>query len=90
MLFVRKINSGDIFDHKEGTLGIILAKIQVSCTIGFHLEGFESRMADSCATFLPFFENWGLLHPNVGKKSGNIFDHKEDTLGIILSQNSGL
>ena len=32
-----------------------------------------------------------LLDPNFGKKiSGNIFDHEEDTLGIILSSILGL
>ena len=41
--------------------------------------------------FWPFVKNEDHLDPNFGKIIfGNIFDHKEDTLGIILSQISGL
>ena len=41
--------------------------------------------------FLPFVKNGGLLDPNFGKIIfGNIFDHEEDNLGIILSPISGL
>ena len=41
--------------------------------------------------FQPFVKNGGLLGPNFGKIIvGNIFDHKEDTLEIILSPISGL
>ena len=48
-------------------------------------------MLGSGGTFLPFVKNGGILDSNFGKRiSGNIFDHKEDTLGIILSAISGL
>ena len=41
--------------------------------------------------FWPIVKNGGNLDPNFGKRiSGNIFDHKEDTLGMILSPISGL
>ena len=41
--------------------------------------------------FWPFVKKGDHLGPNFGKIiSGNIFDHKEDTLGIILSPISGL
>ena len=41
--------------------------------------------------FWPFVKNGGLLDPNFGKIIfGNIFDHKEHNLGIILSPISGL
>ena len=41
--------------------------------------------------FWPFVKNGGILGPNFGKIIlGNIFDHKEDTLGIVLSPIGGL
>ena len=41
--------------------------------------------------FSRFVKKGGHLSPNFGKMiSGNIFDHKEDTLRIILSPISGL
>ena len=41
--------------------------------------------------FWPFVENGAPLDPNFGKKnSRNVFDHKEDTLWIILSPILGL
>ena len=41
--------------------------------------------------FWPIIKTRGHLHSDFGKKiSQNIFDHKEDTVGIILSPFSGL
>ena len=41
--------------------------------------------------FWPFVKKEDHLDPDFGKIiSGNIFNHKEDTLGIILSPISGL
>ena len=40
--------------------------------------------------FGPSEKNWRLFRPQFSKKSGNVFDHKEDTLGIIISSISGL
>ena len=40
--------------------------------------------------FLALFKKGDHLDPNFGKRIlGNIFDHKEDTLGIVLNPNSG-
>ena len=37
--------------------------------------------------FLVFVKNWDHLDPNFGKIiSGNIFDHKDDNPGVILSE----
>jgi len=52
-------------------------------------------MSDACWVpehlFLLFVKKGDHLDPNFGKIiSGNIFDHKEDNLGIILSPISGL
>ena len=55
------------------------------------LRAFEWRRAGFRGAFLIFVKNGDHLDPNFWKKnSGNIFDHKEDHLGIILSQISGL
>ena len=47
---------------------------------------------DARPPFWPFVKKGGHLDPGLEKKlfSGNIFDHKEDTLVIVLSPISGL
>ena len=56
------------------------------------LRAFEWQRAGFRSTvFGLLVKKGGHLEPNLGKIiSGNIFDHKEDTLGIILSPISGL
>ena len=56
------------------------------------LWAFEWRHAGfRSALFWPFVINGNHLDRNFGKiLSGNIFDHKEDDLGVILSPISGL
>ena len=49
------------------------------------------RLLGAEAPFLLFVKKGDHLDPNIGKIiSGNIVDHEEDTLGIILSPISGL
>ena len=51
----------------------------------------SNDLLGSGATFWPFVKNGGLLDHNFEKIIfWNIFDHKEDTLGIILSPILGL
>ena len=53
--------------------------------LGSILQGFEGRHAGFWSNFFrPFVKNGGLLDPNFEKIIlGNIFYHKEDSLGII-------
>ena len=78
-----KKNSGNIFDHKEDfrSLGPLVSI----------LRAFEWRNAMFWSAFLGPLSKKGPFRPKIWKKnSGNIFDHKEDTLRIILSPISGL
>ena len=88
-----KIISGNIFDHQKDTLGIIFKPnfrslgplVPLSHVFDWRYALYLWRL------FWSFVKNGGLLEPNFGKRiSGNIFDHRKDTLGIILSPNSGL
>ena len=89
----RKIISGNIFDHQKDTLRIIFKpNFRSLGPLVSLLHVFDWRYALYLGRlFWSFVKNGGLLEPNFGKRiSGNIFDHKKDTLGIISSPNSGL
>ena len=84
-----KKNYWKIFDSKEDTPGIILSPISGP------LVSISGQLSDcvlgSGAPFLPFVKKGDPLDHNFGKIIiGNMFDHKDDPLGIILSQISGL
>ena len=76
--------SRNIVYHKEDTVEIIF-----SPTLGLydHEFGFYKELSNgalgSGATFWPVIEFRGPLHHDFGKKYGNIFDHKKDTLVIF-------
>ena len=80
-----------IIDDKEDTLGTILSPIsglqEHKFTFYRHLSDFALA---SGAPFLALCQKWRLFRPQFWKiTSGNILDHKEDNLGIILSLLSG-
>ena len=87
-----KNNSGNIFDHKVDSLEITLSPI---LGLQEHLFPFYGPLSDCCvgrgALFWPFVKKGDHLGPNFGKIIfGNIFYHKEYSLGYILSPISGL
>ena len=84
------ICAGNIFDHKEDNFRIILSRILDLNDTKFSF--FKALMTAHWVLerlFWPYIQSLGPLRPNFGKNSANIFDHKEDTLRIILSPISG-
>ena len=87
-----KIFLGNIFNHQEDAIGIILSP---NLSLQDHWFGFYSTLNDGMPGFNTSF--WsvikigGSFYPIFGKIfSGNIVNHQENPLGIILIPNLGV